>query len=256
MVRVTRPARRQAALWYRRATWPTIVREVASIAAERGVSRAQVALAWVSRNPVVSAPIVGVTKRRGPHPAGRCSSPPTTSAISRSPTPSTTPWRPRTAPGSSRSVPAAICARPSCSTTSTSPSASTTVAHRRAVQDRQCALRRRRDPALGRRRDRRERAALGRDLDKSGPPPARGRARGPAHGPDGRVQDPGAKSRDVCVRGNVAPARRCRRGRYFEDCNQAVPYEGGPERVGVADYALDPEAAQRLWDLSADAISN
>ena len=45
-------------------------------------------------------------------------------------------------------------------------------------------------------------------------------------------------------------------GRYFEDCNQAVPYEGGPERVGVADYALDPEAAQRLWDLSADAISN
>ncbi|MFF3910302.1 aldo/keto reductase [Streptomyces sp. NPDC001848] len=40
----------------------TIVREVAAIAAERGVSRAQVALAWVSRNPVVSAPIVGVTK--------------------------------------------------------------------------------------------------------------------------------------------------------------------------------------------------
>ncbi|MDT0469105.1 aldo/keto reductase [Streptomyces gibsoniae] len=39
-----------------------IVREVAAIAAERGVSRAQVALAWVSRNPVVSAPIVGVTK--------------------------------------------------------------------------------------------------------------------------------------------------------------------------------------------------
>ncbi|MER6085992.1 aldo/keto reductase [Streptomyces sp. NPDC001833] len=40
----------------------TIVREVAAIAAERGVSQAQVALAWVSRNPVVSAPIVGVTK--------------------------------------------------------------------------------------------------------------------------------------------------------------------------------------------------
>ncbi|MDT0469104.1 SDR family NAD(P)-dependent oxidoreductase [Streptomyces gibsoniae] len=45
-------------------------------------------------------------------------------------------------------------------------------------------------------------------------------------------------------------------GRYFEDCNQAVPYEGGPERVGVADYALDPEAAQRLWDVSAHAISS
>ncbi|MGI5144420.1 SDR family NAD(P)-dependent oxidoreductase [Streptomyces sp. CA-106110] len=44
-------------------------------------------------------------------------------------------------------------------------------------------------------------------------------------------------------------------GRYFEDCNQALPYDGGPERVGVADYALDPEAAQRLWDVSAYAIS-
>ena len=43
-------------------------------------------------------------------------------------------------------------------------------------------------------------------------------------------------------------------GRYFEDCNQAVPYAGGPERVGVADYALDPDAAQRLWEISATAI--
>jgi aryl-alcohol dehydrogenase-like predicted oxidoreductase len=39
-----------------------IIAEVASIAAERGVSRAQVALAWVSRNPTVSAPIIGATK--------------------------------------------------------------------------------------------------------------------------------------------------------------------------------------------------
>jgi 1-deoxyxylulose-5-phosphate synthase len=39
-----------------------IVEEVAAIAAERGVSRAQIALAWVSGNPAVSAPIVGVTK--------------------------------------------------------------------------------------------------------------------------------------------------------------------------------------------------
>jgi aryl-alcohol dehydrogenase (NADP+) len=39
-----------------------IVDEVAAIATERGVSRAQVALAWVSRHPAVSAPIVGVTK--------------------------------------------------------------------------------------------------------------------------------------------------------------------------------------------------
>ncbi len=39
-----------------------IVDAVAQIAEQRGVSRAQVALAWVLRNPVVSAPIVGATK--------------------------------------------------------------------------------------------------------------------------------------------------------------------------------------------------
>ena len=39
-----------------------IVDQVARIAAERGVSRAQVALAWVSQQPGVSAPIVGATK--------------------------------------------------------------------------------------------------------------------------------------------------------------------------------------------------
>ena len=39
-----------------------IVERVAEVAAERGVSRAQIALAWVLRNPVVSAPIVGVTR--------------------------------------------------------------------------------------------------------------------------------------------------------------------------------------------------
>jgi aryl-alcohol dehydrogenase (NADP+) len=39
-----------------------IVERVAEVAAARGVSRAQVALAWLHRNPVVTAPIVGVTK--------------------------------------------------------------------------------------------------------------------------------------------------------------------------------------------------
>jgi aryl-alcohol dehydrogenase-like predicted oxidoreductase len=39
-----------------------IVEQVAAVAAARGVSRAQVALAWLHRNPVVTAPIVGVTK--------------------------------------------------------------------------------------------------------------------------------------------------------------------------------------------------
>jgi 1-deoxyxylulose-5-phosphate synthase len=39
-----------------------IVERVAEVAAARGVSRAQVALAWVLRNPSVTAPIVGATK--------------------------------------------------------------------------------------------------------------------------------------------------------------------------------------------------
>ncbi|MGY1641405.1 aldo/keto reductase [Geodermatophilus sp. SYSU D00703] len=39
-----------------------IVERVAEVAAERGVPRAQVALAWVLAKPVVTAPIVGVTK--------------------------------------------------------------------------------------------------------------------------------------------------------------------------------------------------
>lgn len=39
-----------------------ILDEVAAIAGERGVSRAAVGLAWVSKHPAVTAPIVGVTK--------------------------------------------------------------------------------------------------------------------------------------------------------------------------------------------------
>jgi len=39
-----------------------IIERVASIASERGVSRAQIGLAWVAKHPAVSAPIVGATK--------------------------------------------------------------------------------------------------------------------------------------------------------------------------------------------------
>jgi aryl-alcohol dehydrogenase-like predicted oxidoreductase len=39
-----------------------VIDAVARIAAERGVPRAQVALAWVSKHPAVTAPIVGATK--------------------------------------------------------------------------------------------------------------------------------------------------------------------------------------------------
>jgi len=39
-----------------------VAESVATVAAKRGVPRAQVALAWVLRNPVVTAPIVGASK--------------------------------------------------------------------------------------------------------------------------------------------------------------------------------------------------
>ena len=39
-----------------------IAKRVAEIAAERGVPRAQVALAWLCAKPVVTSPIVGATK--------------------------------------------------------------------------------------------------------------------------------------------------------------------------------------------------
>ncbi|MET0132756.1 MAG: SDR family NAD(P)-dependent oxidoreductase [Kibdelosporangium sp.] len=42
-------------------------------------------------------------------------------------------------------------------------------------------------------------------------------------------------------------------GRYFEDCEEAGPNQPG-SRTGVAAHALDPEAAARLWDVSAQAL--
>jgi hypothetical protein len=38
-------------------------------------------------------------------------------------------------------------------------------------------------------------------------------------------------------------------GRYFEDCNEAAPAEPGILR-GVAPFALDPDKATRLWQVS------
>jgi NAD(P)-dependent dehydrogenase (short-subunit alcohol dehydrogenase family) len=39
-------------------------------------------------------------------------------------------------------------------------------------------------------------------------------------------------------------------GRYFEDSNQAMPHTEARPQSGVAPYALNPEAAARLWELS------
>jgi NAD(P)-dependent dehydrogenase (short-subunit alcohol dehydrogenase family) len=46
-------------------------------------------------------------------------------------------------------------------------------------------------------------------------------------------------------------------GRYFEDCNEAAIVERRPAGLtgGVARYALDPDNASRLWDLSLRMLS-
>ncbi|MCW2521822.1 MAG: short-chain dehydrogenase/reductase [Frankiales bacterium] len=44
-------------------------------------------------------------------------------------------------------------------------------------------------------------------------------------------------------------------GRYFENCQQAVvedPKAAGTDAAGVAAFALDPSAAERLWDVSEE----
>jgi NAD(P)-dependent dehydrogenase (short-subunit alcohol dehydrogenase family) len=43
-------------------------------------------------------------------------------------------------------------------------------------------------------------------------------------------------------------------GRYFEDCQEAESFTPGVRR-GVADHALDPEKAARLWQLSLDLLA-
>jgi len=46
-------------------------------------------------------------------------------------------------------------------------------------------------------------------------------------------------------------------GRYFEDCNEApvVPADE-PGSAGVREYALDPDAARRLWDISLQMLES
>jgi NAD(P)-dependent dehydrogenase (short-subunit alcohol dehydrogenase family) len=43
-------------------------------------------------------------------------------------------------------------------------------------------------------------------------------------------------------------------GQYLEDCNVAEPNQPGSRR-GVAAYALDPEAAARLWVVSEEMLN-
>lgn len=43
-------------------------------------------------------------------------------------------------------------------------------------------------------------------------------------------------------------------GRYFEDCNEAGPHQPGIRR-GVAAYAIDPDNAARLWNISQNMLN-
>ncbi|SIM84316.1 SDR family NAD(P)-dependent oxidoreductase [Micromonospora cremea] len=45
-------------------------------------------------------------------------------------------------------------------------------------------------------------------------------------------------------------------GRYFEDCNEAPRYNPDVPLQGVADHALDPAAAERLWQVSLDMLAD
>ena len=42
---------------------------------------------------------------------------------------------------------------------------------------------------------------------------------------------------------------------YFEDCNEAGLHQPGSRR-GVAAYALDPDAAALLWQVSVDLLAS
>jgi hypothetical protein len=45
-------------------------------------------------------------------------------------------------------------------------------------------------------------------------------------------------------------------GRYFEDCNEAIPvYDGNGWASGVAPYALDTDNAECLWEASLRLLS-
>lgn len=39
-------------------------------------------------------------------------------------------------------------------------------------------------------------------------------------------------------------------GVYCEDCEVALPQAAAPDGKGVAPWAMDPENAERLWELS------
>ena len=121
----------------------------------------------------------------------------------------------------------------------------------RPVQDRQRAVRGRRDRPLGARRDLRQRADAGRDRDQPAAPrgPALDRAGRKARASRLKTPEQGAATSVLLA---ASPELEGVGGRYFEDCDEAEVVERRGERGsgGVAPYALDADNADRLWELS------
>ncbi|GGS43135.1 SDR family NAD(P)-dependent oxidoreductase [Streptomyces griseoviridis] len=74
---------------------------------------------------------------------------------------------------------------------------------------------------------------------------------------DGRLRDPDAfktpeQGAATQVWAATSPRLDGLGGVYLEDCDIAEPATDGDARVGVKDWAVDPEQAARLWRLSAE----
>jgi NAD(P)-dependent dehydrogenase (short-subunit alcohol dehydrogenase family) len=75
-------------------------------------------------------------------------------------------------------------------------------------------------------------------------------AAGASSGPTWKTPEQGAATSVLLA---TSPLVEGVGGRYFEDCNEAEPHVAGSRR-GVAAYALDPEAAARLWAVTEDTL--
>jgi NAD(P)-dependent dehydrogenase (short-subunit alcohol dehydrogenase family) len=72
--------------------------------------------------------------------------------------------------------------------------------------------------------------------------------------PDGwKTPEQGAATSTLLA---VSPLLEGIGGRYFEDCAEAEPATGVNPRRGLKDYALDPDAADRLWDESLRMVED
>lgn len=75
---------------------------------------------------------------------------------------------------------------------------------------------------------------------------------------DGNVIDPSFKTPEQGAATQVwaatSPQLSALGGLYCEDCDVAELMGPNPDLAGVRDYAVDPEAAARLWALSEELV--